>query len=190
MPVHAERILAARGAASRQQLEDAETVRERAANAVSQAGQDLVRAKLDLEEAEERVRELTIRAPISGTVSVLNARVGESVLARADNVGEGASLLTITNTMNLVIDADVAESGIGLIRPGLRGEAVLDGFPDQPFEVEVSRIAPAASAEKGTVALRLSLVSQPAGIRPNMAARINIAASATMAATHQRGMEK
>ncbi|MET2827110.1 efflux RND transporter periplasmic adaptor subunit [Mesorhizobium shangrilense] len=184
--------LFARGTASRQQLEDAQTLRERAENSVTQAGQDLAKAELDREEAELTVDELTVVAPIAGTVTVRNARLGESVLARADSVKENASLLTIVDTGSLAIDADIAETSIALVRPGLRGEAVLDGFPEQPFAVTIDRIAPAASAEKGTVALRLSLVSPPTGIRPNMAARISIAGmlQTTAGADNRKGTQQ
>ncbi len=184
------KTLVARGTAPRQQLEDAASLRDRAVNSVGQARQDLARAELALERAEDTVSELNVRAPIAGTVTTRNARLGEIVLARADSVRENASLLTITDTMSLVIDADIAESSIALLRPGLRGEAVLDAFPDQPFDVQIDRIAPVASADKGTVSLRLSLRSAPAGIRPNMAVRISIAASATVAAINQRGTQK
>ncbi|MBN9222239.1 MAG: efflux RND transporter periplasmic adaptor subunit [Mesorhizobium sp.] len=184
--------LFARGAASRQQLEDAQTLRQRAANSLDQAAQDLARAVLDREQASDTVDELIVVAPIAGTVTVRNARLGESVLARADSVKENASLLTIVDTRDLAIDADIAETSIALVRTGLHGEAVLDGFPDQPFEVTVDRIAPAASAEKGTVALRLSLVSPPAGIRPNMGARISIAGipGATASAENRKGAQQ
>ncbi len=63
--------------------------------------------------------------------------MGDTVLARADSVLENQSLLTITDTKTMVIDADVAETNIAALRPGLRGEVVLDAFPDQPFEVQV-----------------------------------------------------
>ncbi|KOC72548.1 RND transporter MFP subunit, partial [Shinella sp. GWS1] len=66
------------------------------------------------------------------------------------------------------------DTTIAALRPGLRGEAVLDGFPDHPFPVTVLRLAPVASAEKGTLTLRLTLAGPPEGIRPNMAARIRI----------------
>lgn len=115
-----------------------------------------------------------MRAPISGTVTRLDAHVGDTVLSRQDSVREDQSLLAITDTASLVIDADVAEANIALMRPGLLGEAVLDGFPGQPFAVEVSKIAPVISREKGTVTLRLSLMSPPAGMRPAMAARIRL----------------
>ena len=166
--------LAGRHAASRQQLEESQTAFARASNAVMQARQDVATADLGIRSAEEPLAELTIRAPFAGTVTRLNAHVGDTVLARADSVRENQSLLTITDTASMAIDADVAETNIASLRPGLRGEAVLDGFPDRAFAIEVVRIAPTASIEKGTITVRLALIDPPEGIRPNMAARIRI----------------
>ncbi|WP_341486931.1 efflux RND transporter periplasmic adaptor subunit [Pararhizobium sp. A13] len=167
--------LVARNAASRQQFEDARTAAERASNAVAQAKQELASAELSIRIAEEQLDELTVRAPFAGTVTRLDAHVGDTLLARVDSVRESQSLLTITDATRLMIDADVAETNIAALRPGLHGEAVLDAFPDRPFAVAVLRLAAVASAEKGTVTLRLSLSDPPEGIRPNMAARIRIA---------------
>lgn len=166
--------LAARNATPKQALEDAHAAAERASNAVAQAQQSSANADLAIRIAGERVAELTVRAPFDSTVTRLDARIGDTVLARIDSVRESQSLLMVTDTKNLVIDADVAETSIAPLKPGLGGQAVLDAFPDQPFAVTVLRLAPIASAEKGTVALRLSFTDPPDGIRPNMAARIRI----------------
>jgi RND family efflux transporter MFP subunit len=167
-------ILATRDAASMQHLEEARAAFDRASNAVAQARQDLATAELAIRIAQEAVDELTIRAPFTGMVTQLNAHVGDTVLARADSVRESQSLLTVTDATSMVIDADVAETNIAALRPGLHGEAVLDGFPDRPFAIEVLRLAPVVSVEKGTITLRLSFTDPPQGIRPNMAARIRI----------------
>ncbi len=172
-------VLAVREATSRQTLDDARIGMERALNAVAQARQSVENADLAIRIARERLAELTVRAPFSGTVTRLDARVGDMVLARIDSVRDSQSLLTITDTTGLVIDADVAETTIAALKPGLRGQAVLDGFPDRPFAVSILRLAPTASAEKGTLSLRLSLDDPPDGIRPNMAARIRIALDET-----------
>lgn len=168
--------LASRQAAPQKELEEAQTAWKSASNAVAQARQDLHRAELAIRIAQEQLDELTVRAPFAGTVTRLNAHVGDTMLARVDSVRENQSLLTLVDTGSMVIDADVAETNIAAIRPGMGGEAVLDGFPDKPFAIELNRIAPVASSEKGTIALRLSLTAPPAGIRPNMAARIRITA--------------
>ncbi|MGZ2484087.1 RND family efflux transporter MFP subunit [Rhizobium pisi] len=166
--------LAGRDAMSAEALEAAKTAFDTAENAAAQARQDAAKADLDIDRALEQVEALTVRAPISGTVTRLDAHVGDTVLSREDSVRENESLLVITDTSSLVIDADVAEANMALMRPGLSGEAVLDGFPDQPFAVAVSKIAPVMSREKGTVTLRLTLSSPPSGMRPAMAARIRL----------------
>lgn len=156
------------------ELEEAETAWKNAQNNVEQSRQDVVRAKLTITVAEERVDELRVHAPFAGTVTKLNTHIGDTVLSRVDSVRESQSLLTLTDTTNMVIDADMAEANLALLRPGLVGEATLDGFPDQSFGIELQRVAPIVSVEKGTIGIRLSLVNPPAGIRPNMAARIRI----------------
>lgn len=166
--------LAHRDATSKKDLEDAETGWKAALNNVEQGRQDVIRADLAIRVAQEWVDELTIRAPFAGTVTKLNAHVGDTVLARADSVRESQSLLALTDTASLVIDADMAETNVSLLQSGLRGDAVLDGFPDRPFGIEIQQVAPIGSAEKGTIGLRLSLINPPVGIRPNMAARIRI----------------
>lgn len=167
-------VLSAKRAVSIQTFEEAQTARDTAANAVDQERQSYTSAQLGVKIAQEHVDALNVRAPISGTVTRLDAHVGGRVLARVDSIKENESLLTITDTTSLVIDADVAETNIGELRPGLRGEAVLDGFPDKPFTIKILQLWPIASAEKGTIKLRLALLNPPDGTMPNMAARIRI----------------
>lgn len=166
--------LSAKSAVSTQTVEQARTARDTALNAVDQARQAYAKAQLGVKIAQEHVDALTVKAPISGTVTRLDAHVGGRVLARVDSIKENESLLTITDTGGLVIDADIAETNIGALRPGLRGEAVLDGFPDKPFATEILQLWPVASAEKGTIRLRLALLDPPDGTMPNMAVRIRI----------------
>lgn len=159
---------------SKQDVEDAQTTWESAQNSVAQAQQDLDTASLAVRVAEEQVGALTVRAPIAGVVARLGAHVGDTVLERADSVRDSLSLLTIVDTKSMLIEADVAETNMAELRPGLSGEAVLDGFPDRPFAVEILRLAPVVSTDKGTIGLRLLLTAPPEGIRPGMAARIRI----------------
>ena len=166
--------LSAKNAVSIQSVEEAQTAKDTALNAADQARQSYAKALLNVRIAQEHVDALTVRAPISGTVTRLDAHVGGRVLARVDSIKENESLLTITDTKSLVIDADVAETNIGALQPGLRGEAVLDGFHDKPFAIEILQLWPVASAEKGTITLRLALLNPPDRTMPNMAVRIRI----------------
>ncbi|XHE56395.1 efflux RND transporter periplasmic adaptor subunit [Phaeobacter sp. BS34] len=171
--------LLAKDAVSERVTQDAATALSLAKTALRQAEQDIHLANLKVEIAQEHVDELTIRAPVSGTITQLNARIGNSVLARVDTIRDTDYLMVITDTASMYLDAEVAETNVSRLRVGLTGEAVLDGFPDQPFEVRVVGISPVVSAERGTISLRLELDGPPDGIRPNMAARIRITLSDT-----------
>lgn len=173
-----ERLFAS-DAVSRQALELARLRQQQAENAAAQARQAVESADIALRMAWDRLNEQTVSAPFAGVVTGLSVHVGDTVLARADSVREDQSLLTLTDMDRLAIDADVAEATIATLTPGLGGEAVLDAFPDQPFRIAIRRLAPVASAEKGTVTLRLDLIDPPKGLRPNMAARIRIPITTT-----------
>lgn len=167
-------LLAARDAVPGHALETAETALRRARNLQAQARQNLARADLALRRAQIERDRLVIRAPLAGTVTALSVHAGDLVADEADSVAAGRGLMVIADTSRMVIDADVAETSLAALRPGLMGEAVLDGYPDHPFPIVLERIAPVASLEKGTVTLRFRLTGAPEGARPNMAARIRI----------------
>jgi RND family efflux transporter MFP subunit len=170
-----------RGVISGEQREDARTAALQAANAVERAAVALEAAQLTVRIAEARLAELTVRAPITGTVTQVSAHAGDMAPDRSDAVLDGAELMTIARFDTLTIDADVAERALKGLRAGLEGEAVLDAFPERPFAVEISRIAPEINAAKGTVTLRLALKTPPPGVRPGMAARIRLTLSPQIA---------
>lgn len=165
--------LGARGVVSGQTSRDAGTAAARTANLIDQAAEELASADLAVAKAREAVADLTLRAPIDGIVSARTARLGEAILSQADARDE-APLFVVTDPDRLALDADIAETALAAVRLGARGTAVLDAFPDRSFPVAVERIAPVASAERGTVALRLAILDVPAGIRPAMAARVTL----------------
>lgn len=174
-------------ARSRQLAESGAVTRSGAAEArvaFAKAGIDLARAEralaqsaLDLRAADHAVGQLTLRAPFAGTVTEVAARTGQTVFEPGGPMAGDGSLLTIVDMSGLAIDADFAERSIAAFRPGVMAEAVLDAFPDQPFALELERIAPVASAEKGTIGIRFRTIDPPPGTRPNMAVRIRVIAA-------------
>ena len=162
-----------RGIVSDTDLQKARVEALEAANKVEQARVAADKSALDLRDAEAKLANLTIRAPISGTVLQVTAKKGDRVPDFADALRSGG-LVTIGRFDQLVIDADVAEKAVGGLASGQLGEATLDAFADQPFAVAIQRIAPEVNSAKGTVSLRLVPKDPPAGIRPGMAARIRI----------------
>ncbi len=171
---HRQSELAQRGVVASKLLEDAHTTFQTAFNRLEQSEAALQSADLALRIAEDRAAALTVRAPISGTVTTSSAHVGDTVPDRIDAIHDGLGLMTIARLDSMVIDADVAEKVIGQLKAGQKGEAVLDAFADRSIAFEVERVAPVVNAAKGTIKLRLRPIDPQTSLRPGMAARIRI----------------
>jgi RND family efflux transporter MFP subunit len=169
--------LAESGAVTRSGAAEARVAFDKAGIDLARAERELAQAALDQREADHAVGQLTLRAPFAGTVTNIAARTGQTVFEPGGPMAGDGSLLTIVDMADLAIDADFAERSIGAFRPGVTAEAVLDAFPDQPFALQLERIAPVASAEKGTIGIRFRTIDPPPGTRPNMAVRIRVIAA-------------
>lgn len=87
-----------------------------------------------LDEAESTMKDLTITAPTSGTVTTRMVDVGEVVSA-------GAPLLELVDLDHLYLKVYVPEVQIGKVRLNLPARIYTDVFPDQPFDAVVRYIA-------------------------------------------------
>lgn len=138
---------------SRQELEDAENEyaaalrdwlveRERASQKVIQTDTtvlqlELERARAELAFTEERRGLLEVKAPMTGTVTRVVARPGESVFAR-DPVAE------ISNTTTVEVRGTIAPELQRYIRAGMPVETKVFTVPPRRFTVPVKTIIPAA----------------------------------------------
>jgi HlyD family secretion protein len=87
-----------------------------------------------LDEAESVLKDLTITAPTSGTVTTRMVDVGEVIAA-------GAPLLELVDLDHLYLKVYVPEVQIGKLRLDLQARIFTDAFPDQPFDATVRYIA-------------------------------------------------
>ena len=87
-----------------------------------------------LDEAESILKDLTITAPTSGTVTTRMVEGGEVV-------GAGAPLLELVDLDQLYLKVYVPEVQIGKVRLDLPARIYTDAFPDRPFEATVRYIA-------------------------------------------------
>ncbi|MDE3042389.1 MAG: efflux RND transporter periplasmic adaptor subunit [Nitrospirota bacterium] len=87
-----------------------------------------------LNEAESVLKDLTITAPTSGTVTTRMVDVGEVVAA-------GTPLLELVDLDHLYLKVYVPEVLIGKMRLDLAARIYTDAFPGQPFDATVRYIA-------------------------------------------------
>jgi len=176
--------LAAGGAGTEQDLEDArravDLARSQQQGATAQAlatGQEgaefrlavaqLAQARAQLQLAETRLAQTRLVAPSPGQVLVRGCEPGDVVPA-------GRPLLVLSADGETRLSVQPDERNLALLRVGQRARASADAFPADPFEAEVSYLAPAVDPTRGTVEVRLRVDRPPAFLRPDMTVSVNV----------------
>src|SRR5262245_1565393 len=141
---------------------------------VTQAESAVVEARKKLEilglQPESADQTTTVRAPVGGKVLDLTVVAGEY---RTDTT---APLMTIADLSSVFMAADVPETEIRLIRPGIDVDVTLAAYPGETFHATVSRVADTVDPQTRTIKVR-STMSNPNGrLRPEMFGQIQYAA--------------
>jgi cobalt-zinc-cadmium efflux system membrane fusion protein len=161
-------------AASREQLESAETMYLSATNSVNAAQADVDKATFHITDYLEVPIEsqegpdhdpardgLTIKAPAHGTVMERNVTAGTVV-----SVGD--PVFTIADLSSLWLIAAVNEADMSRIRPGQRVEVTVRAFADRKFPGKVLRLGERLDPQTRTLRV-LVLVPNPRGLlKPDM----------------------
>lgn len=109
-------------------------------------------AEADLQNARAQLSKTIISAPFSGTITAVDAEVGETVS------GGGIALSMIGNG-TLQIESFVPEINLALLSVGNKAEVTLDAYGSEvPFEAVLSSIDPAETIKDGVSTYRAILV--------------------------------
>jgi HlyD family secretion protein len=136
---------------------------------LEQLEDSLKQAQLQVESAQRTLEETTLTAPISGTVTILDAKVGE-------RVGAGASIVTVSDLRALEVKINLDETDIPQVSVGQEGAVTLDAFPNAVLTGTVTAIAPVAEVESGVVLYPVTVRLLPAEVpvRAGMTADVKI----------------
>ncbi|MDW7709467.1 MAG: efflux RND transporter periplasmic adaptor subunit [Deferrisomatales bacterium] len=176
-----ERTEAAR-ARARARDEDVERSRQE----VRRAEADLEAARLGLQEAERRLAETRILAPLSGVITETLVEAGQVVSSALVNVGGGTTLLKIANLSRLYVLLAVDEVDIGQVRLGQTAWIRPEAFRDHVLEGRVVQIAPVGREEQQVVLfdVKVSVEGEKTVLlRPGMTADVEVEV-ARSAGTH------
>lgn len=99
-------------------------------------------AQASLARSEEELKKTTIVAPLDGTVSQLNSKLGERVVGTAQQAG--TDVMTIVDLNAMEARVDIGEMDIVLIQLGQKARLEVDAFRDRKFTGTVTEIANAA----------------------------------------------
>lgn len=138
--------LAAAGAISQRELEQARQNNEASQGVLADA-----KARLSL--AQDQLDDARIRSPIAGVVS-------EKSVSAGDVVSPGAALFKIVDPRSMRYEASVPANQLSMIRVGAPVSFTASGYPGRAFEGRITRVNPTADASTGQVRIVVS-VSNP-----------------------------
>ncbi len=119
-----------------------------AAESTRQAAElNLVVLKHNLEGADARIDQAnealgytTIVSPINGTVTRLNAEVGEMVMTGTMN-NPGTIIMEVGDLSEMLVVAQVDEADVGKLKVGQKARVHIQAWPDKIFDGEVRTVA-------------------------------------------------
>lgn len=175
------RLLTARAQRSRmEQLRESGVVTEQeyeaAVEGAASARAALIRAETTLRLARERRNDVTIRAPIAGTIIERTVEPGQIIASATSNVSGGTTLFRMADLSEMQVRALVDETDIGQIRAGLPVEVTVEAYRGRTFPGEVLKVEPRAVVEQNvTMFPVLVKIANPEGLlKPGMNAEVSV----------------
>jgi HlyD family secretion protein len=161
-----EKALVEQGVNGRALFEDL-TLRSRALEVTARASDADVRAaEAEVSALRVLLRDRAIPAPIGGTVLTKPPEVGELV-------GPQAPLVEIADFHSLVVETDVPEARLHLVKVGAPCEIVLDAYPDRRYRGAALEIGRRVNRAKATIAVKVKFSDTLDDVLPEMAARVS-----------------
>ena len=155
------------------------------ASAISTAQRNLASAQATLEQATAKAAERTVKAPSSGSIVELNAKVGATVtggmvMGEGDTSG-GKQCMQIADLSKMKVTVQVGEKDIAKIAVGQSANVTYPAFPDIVSQGTVTAIASVANSDSasgsgGSVTFNVDiLIEAPdSRLKPGMTAEVSV----------------
>jgi len=152
------------------------SLRRRAAAAQAEAAAAAAEAQArsaDVDAMEMRLVNLVLKSPISGVVVTKPPQEGEVVSPQPPGVSVDMGSVQIADFDTLMVETDVPEQRLQMVKLGTPTEIVLDAFPSKRYRGMTAEITPQVNRSKATVVVRVAFVDDKEGVLPDMAARVS-----------------
>ena len=136
----------------------------------------LVKARTNSQLAQLRLQDVTIRAPMAGTILEKNVEEGQVIQSSSQNVSSGTRLLVMANLDVVQVRTFVSEEDLGDIMEGMMASVIVDAYPDRTFVGVVNQIEPQAVVQQNVTLFPLivRLDNSSGLLRPGMNTTVEI----------------
>lgn len=155
------------------------------ASAVSSAQRSLASAQATLDQANAKAAERTVKAPSSGSIVELNAKVGATVtggmvMGEGDTSG-GKQCMQIADLSKMKVTVQVGEKDIAKIAVGQSANVTYPAFPDIVSQGTVTAIASVANSDAAngggssvTFNVDILIEAPDSRLKPGMTAEVSV----------------
>lgn len=136
----------------------------------------LVRATTNRELAALKRADVTITAPMAGTILEKQVEYGQVIQSATQNVSGGTTLFIMANLDNMRVRTLVDETDVGKLEAGLPATVSVEAFPDRDFQGYIEKIEPQAIAQQNvTMFPVIVLLDNRSGLlKPGMNAEVEV----------------
>lgn len=128
---------------------------------------DQVLVVIDASRAGMNYAQSSVKAPISGTVTAVNAVVGAMASMQM-------AVAKIGKTDDLIVSMNVPERFVSKIALGQEASLKLDAYPGETFPAKVVEISPVLDTSSRTMGVNLAVTSKDSRIKAGMFARVKL----------------
>jgi HlyD family secretion protein len=124
---------------SESEFNTAQTARDVSASTYESTLHEIERAEAGSSQARDQLSKTTIYSPINGTVTVLNSKQGERVVAT--NQFAGTEVLRVADLSSMEARVDVNENDVVNVKVGDKALVTIDAYGERKFHGTVVQIA-------------------------------------------------
>jgi HlyD family secretion protein len=172
--VERERNLVQSGAVGKANLDNLVARENALREAVRAAEAEVGVAQADVGTVGVGLKDRVIITPISGRVIAKPATIGEFV----GGVGNPVPVAEIVDFTSLMVEADVPEPRLHLVKIGGPCEIVLDAYPNKRYRGVAAELGQKVNRSKATIMVKVKFADDIEGVIPEMSARVSFLSKA------------
>lgn len=135
-----------------------------------------LRRESTLKNQTERLEWTTIKAPMSGIVTLLELEVGEIVTSGRSAFSQSPPLMTIVDPSKMVVKTFINEVDMERLDDGQKAEIKVDAYQTKKYEGRIYEISPSGQQQDNIISFEvmIEVLGSPEELRPGMSTDVDI----------------
>ena len=155
------------GAISKVQLEGIESQVASAEKSLELVEMQMEQAKNGLAQAQKAIADMTVTAPVRGTISGLTVVQGQMA-------SQAMAAVTITQLDALYVSFSVPENIVNTLKLGQEANVIINSAGEKEIKGTLTSLAPVANAQTNLYPIKVTIDAPENTVRPGMFAKVEI----------------